>query len=140
MQEKPAEQVIWGGPERAAFWAAAAGFAMSFVYLLIFGVAAELEPGIARAPSSLEGLVVFLWPSSILLLGAHTVHGKVVLFLLSAFLNAGYYTFLALFACLVLEKFRSRAQVGATDLVAGEQRVHPAAGIADRMTATRPVA
>jgi len=139
MQDQSIEQDVWGTPERAALWAAASGFTMSFVFLMIYGVSAELQPGAARVQSSLETLFVFLWPSSILLLGAQTVQGKIVLFLLSAFLNAGYYTFVALFACAVLEKFRSRS-LAAASINSADHRVNPAVGIADRMTATRPAA
>jgi hypothetical protein len=122
--------------ERAALGAAATGFAMSFVLLFTAGThfASTAHPS-----SPLEAFSAFLWPGSLLMLGAHSAQGQVVLFLISAFLNAGYYSFATLLACAITEKFRAQlpARIPVTVSV---PRVHPAAGIAERMTATRPVA
>ena len=138
MQVQAKGQTNWGTPERAALTSAACGFAISFIFLAIRGVSTELQTSSAYAPTSIDAALVFLWPSSVLLWGAQSVQGKIVLFLLSAFLNAGYYTFVALSVCGILEKFRSRNLVS-VKVVAEEHRAHPATGIADRMSATRSV-
>ena len=126
----------WGTTERAALLAAASGFAVSFVFLLTHGISAELRASASYAPTSLDATSFFLSPSSILLLGAQSAQGTIVLSLLSAFLNAGYYTFAMLLILGIREKFRSVSP--APVLVASdEQRAHVVTRIADHISVRR---
>jgi len=138
MKVQVVNQNAWGASERAALLAAACGFAVSFLFQITHGISTQLEAGASYAPASLDAASFFLSPSSILLLGAQSVHGLIALSLLAAFLNAGYYTFATLSVLGIREKFRSVSlapRQGATE----EQRAHVVAGIADRMSVRRPV-
>ena len=133
MKVQVVNQNVWGASERAALLAAASGFAVSFIFQITHGISTQ-----SYAPASLDTASFFLSPSSILLLGAQSVHGLIALSLLAAFLNAGYYTFATLSVLGIREKFRSVSlapRQGATE----EQRAHVVAGIADRLSVRRPV-
>jgi hypothetical protein len=120
----------WGAPERLAAFAAATGFGISVILSAIY-VAAGPE---LRA--SLETLFVFLWPSSLLLMGARSITGQAILFVLSAALNAGYFVFLALGAYSVYYKLSSASeQISAA--VPAAARAYQAPAIAKRLSAER---
>jgi hypothetical protein len=99
--------------QRMAFRAAAAGFTASLALISLKFLFAQVAPTSASLQSSMEAAYLFLWPSAVLLLGAQTAHGGVVLFLLSACLNAGYFVFATMLVAAALERLRSRARIPA---------------------------
>ena len=120
----------WGAPERLAAFAAACGFGISVILCAIY-VAAGPE---LRA--SLETLFVFLWPSSLLLIGSRSITGEAILFVLSAVLNAGYFVFLAMGAYSIYYKLSSASeQISAA--VPAAARGYQAPAIAKRLSADR---
>jgi len=126
----------WGITERAALLAAAAGFTVSFVFLLAHGISTELQASAPYAPTTLDATYFFLSPSSTLLLGAQSAQGTIVLSLLSAFLNAGYYTFAMLLILGIREKFRS-VSPAPVPVATHEQRAHVVTRIADHISVRR---
>ena len=94
--------------QRIAFQAAAAGFASSLALLLLY-FSVERVSASLLLQSALYTACVLLWPSGILLLGAHTAHGGVALFLLSACINSGYFVFMAMLLVTALERIHSRS-------------------------------
>ena len=52
---------------------------------------------------------MLLWPSAILMLGAQTYHGGIVLFLLSSCLNAGYFVLATMLLVMVIRRFNFAA-------------------------------
>jgi hypothetical protein len=99
--------------QRIALRAAAAGFMASVALISLKFLFAQVAPTSASLQSSMEAAYMFLWPSAVLLLGAQTAQGGVVLFLFSACLNAGYFVFATMLLAAALEKFRSRIHVPA---------------------------
>ena len=97
-------------PERFAAMAAGLGFVVSLVGLLAYVYAGHHPLLGASFRSSLEASFVFLWPSAILMLGAQSLQGQIVLFLLSASLNAGYFGAIALLVYVVRHKLQTAAQ------------------------------
>ena len=97
----------WGAPERLAVWVAGAGFAVSALLMLSCGSAANSDWGLFDLRAPVQAAFVLLWPSSILLRGAHTAQGSAILFLFSAALNAGYYVFVSLSAFLLCGKLEA---------------------------------
>jgi len=136
MTVQAANHNAWGTTERAALLAAASGFAVSFALLLTHGIPAELPASASYAPAALDATTFFLAPSSILLLGAQSAQGKVILSLLSAFLNAGYYTFAMLLILGIREKFRS-VSPAPVPVASDEQRAHVVTRIADHISVRR---
>jgi hypothetical protein len=97
----------WGVPERIATWAASTGFAVSALLMISYRDAANSAWGLFDLRAPIQAAFVFLWPSSLLLRGAHTAEGSAILFLFSAALNAGYYVFVSLAAFLLHGKLES---------------------------------
>jgi len=126
----------WGTPERIAVWAGSLGFALSVILLLLYFAAGNSADSGMLWRTSLENLSVLLWPSAILLAGAQTIRGGMVLFLLSASLNAGYYVFISLsgyLVCRKLEAFTASTRV----LQAAPVRVYHAPRLIQRVPASR---
>ena len=98
--------------QRMALRAAAAGILASLALISLKFAIAHFAPGSVQLQSPMEAAYLLLWPSAVLLLGAQTAQGGVVLFLLSACLNAGYFVFATMLAAEALEslasEFRSR--------------------------------
>jgi hypothetical protein len=124
--------------QRIAVFAATAGFAASTILIFLKLAADRLAPANAQLHSSFEAACALLWPSAVILLGAQTFHGGLVLFLLSAVLNAGYFVFASMFFAAVFDKTQSRAQVLAPVPVTGRSASHRSA--AQRPTSSRSVA
>src|ERR1700676_1515998 len=123
--------------QRVALRAAIAGFLTSVGLILLQFAIGRFAPASAQLQAFLEAACVLLWPSAVLLLGAQTAHGGVVLFLLSACLNAGYFVFVALLLTTAFDKIRSRARalapVGVTEQRAGHR-------VPEGIGAPRPIA
>jgi hypothetical protein len=99
--------------QRIARYAACAGVATSVLL-----AALRFLPGTASLHSSVEVACILFWPSAILLLGAQSLEGGVVLFIVSAILNAGYFVFATMLVAAVFEKKRARIQAPAKVAVA----------------------
>lgn len=123
--------------QRVALRAAFAGFLTSVVLILLQFAIGRLAPLSAQLQSSFEAVSVLLWPSAVLLLGAQTSHGGVVLFLLSACLNAGYFVFARLLLVAAGDKMRSHSRVLAPVAVT-EQRA--GSRVPKGIGAPRPIA
>jgi hypothetical protein len=94
----------WGVPERIAVWAASTGFAVSALLMISYRDGANSAWGLFDLRAPIQAAFVFVWPTSLLLRGAHTAEGSAILFLFSAALNAGYYVFVSLAAFLLYGK------------------------------------
>jgi len=126
----------WGTPERIAAWAGSLGFALSVILLSLYFAAGNSADSGMLWRTSLENLSVLLWPSAFLLAGAQTLRGGIVLFLLSASLNAGYYVFISLSGYLVchkLEVFTASSRM----LQAAPVRVYHAPRLIQHVPASR---
>jgi hypothetical protein len=95
-------------------------------------------PSDASLQTSFEAACVLLWPSAVLLLGAQTAQGKVVFFLLSACLNAGYFVFAQLLLAAAFDRIRSHARALAPVAVSGERLSHRQ--VTEEIGSPRPVA
>lgn len=137
MQDQNSSSQSWGSPERLALSAASCGFVLSFILGAAYR-SADLH-GAVQLQNFLETCFAFLWPSSVLLLGAKTAQGRAILFLLSAFLNAGYFTFLSVAGYALFEKITSRTLLQ-RPAASNVHRKDPATRMADHMSVTRPVA
>jgi hypothetical protein len=96
--------------QRTAIRAAIAGFLTCVALALVQFAIGRAAPAHQSLQPSFEATCVLLWPSAVLLLGAQTAQGKVVFFLLSACLNAGYFVFAQLLLAAAFDKFRSHAR------------------------------
>jgi hypothetical protein len=97
--------------QRIALRAAGAGVAASMLLGLLKLTMDRVAPGSAQLRVSFEAACALLWPSAMLLLGAQTAHGQVVLFIMAACLNAGYFVFGAMLVAGLLDKVRSQSPV-----------------------------
>jgi hypothetical protein len=115
----------WGAPERIAAWAGSLGFTLSVIFLSLYLNAGNSASAAVLSRAALEHLFILLWPSAILMTGAHTFSGAAILFLLAASLNAGYYVFISLSGYLVCRKLEFFA-ASAGSLEAAPVRVYQA--------------
>jgi hypothetical protein len=123
--------------QRLARGAAALGFLTSATLMALELAIQRLAPATAQLQSPFEAACVLLWPSVILMLGAQTSHGGIVLFLLSACLNAGYFVFASMLFVATFDKVRSRAHVLAPVAVTRESTNHRGS---ERIRSSRSVA
>ena len=124
--------------QRTAIRAAIAGFLTCVALALVQFAIGHAAPGDASLQTSFEAACVLLWPSAVLLLGAQTAQGKVVFFLLSACLNAGYFVFAQLLLVAAFDKIRTHARALAPAAVS-RQRLSRRQ-VTEDIGAPRPVA
>src|SRR4029077_8730910 len=106
--------------QRLALRAAMIGFSISLGIVILYGTTLRLAGTNAGMCSSLEGICVLLWPSAILMLGAQTYHGGIVLFLLSACLNAGYFVLVAMMLVTLIHRFKFAVSSSKASAITGE--------------------
>lgn len=136
--ENAANKAALDSLQRTAIRAAIAGFLTCVVLALVqfaIGRAASSDPSLQ---TSFEAACVLLWPSAILMLGARTEQGKVVFFLLSACLNAGYFVFAQLLLTAAFDKIRSHARVLVPATVSNQRLSRRQ--VTEEIGAPRPVA
>lgn len=109
--ENAANQAALDSLQRTAIRAAIAGFLTCVALALVQFAIGRAASSDASLQTSFEAACVLLWPSAVLLLGAQTAQGKIVFFLLSACLNAGYFVFAQLLLVAAFDKIRSHARV-----------------------------
>jgi len=124
--------------QRTAIRAAIAGFLTCVALALVQFAIGRAAPSDTSLQTSFEAACVLLWPSAILMLGAQTAQGKVVFFLLSACLNAGYFVFAQLLLVAAFDKIRSRARVLAPVTVSSQRL--SSRHVTDEIGSPRPVA
>jgi hypothetical protein len=107
--------------QRTAVRAAIAGLLTCTALALMQFAIGRAAPSDASLQTSFEAACVLLWPSAVLMLGAQTAQGKVVFFLLSACLNAGYFVFAQLLLVAAFDRIRSRARVLAPVTVSSQR-------------------
>ncbi len=107
--------------QRTAIRAALAGFMICVALALVQFAIGRATPSDASLQSSLEAACILLWPSAVLMLGAQTAEGKIVFFLLSACLNAGYFVFAQLLLVAAFHRSRSQARVLAPVTVSSQR-------------------
>lgn len=95
--------------QRLALRAAMIGFSISLGIMISYSATQRFASSNTGMRASLEGLCVLLWPSAILMLGAQTYHGGIVLFLLSSCLNAGYFVLATMLLVMVIRRFNFAA-------------------------------
>ena len=91
--------------QRIAWSAAGAGVATSLLL-----AALRFLPGTDSLHSSVEVACILLWPSAILMLGAQSTSGGIVLFAFAAILNAGYFVFATMLVAAAFEEKSARVQ------------------------------
>ena len=96
-----------------ALCAAVAGLHASGAMMALFLWMQRTGANTPSFQASFDLACVFLWPSAILMLGAQSVQGGVVLFGMSACLNAAYFVFVSMFVLAVVDKVRSHSRVPA---------------------------
>lgn len=124
--------------QRAAIRAAIAGFLTCVALALLQFAIARAAPSGALLQTPFEGACILLWPSAVLILGAQTADGKIVFFLLSACLNAGYFVFAQMLLAVAFDKIRSHARALAPVTVS-RQRLDRRQ-VTEEIGAPRPVA
>lgn len=136
--ENAANQAALDSLQRTAIRAAIAGFLTCVALALVQFAIGRAAPSDASLQTSFEAACVLLWPSAVLLLGAQTAQGKIVFFLLSACLNAGYFVFAQLLLVAAFDKIRSHARVLAPVTVSSPRlsRRH----VTENIGSPRPVA
>jgi hypothetical protein len=118
--------------------AAIAGFLTCVALALVQFAIGRAAPSDASLQTSFEAACVLLWPSAVLMLGAQTAQGKVVFFLLSACLNAGYFVFAQLLLVAAFDKIRSHARVLTPVTVSSQRPSGPQ--VREDIGSPRPVA
>jgi hypothetical protein len=106
--------------QRLAMRAAMIGFSISLAIAILYTTMPRFAAGKTGMRSALEGICVLVWPSAILMLGAQTYHGRTVLFLLSAWLNAGYFVLAAMVFVTVIDKLNPGASSSKASAVTGQ--------------------
>jgi hypothetical protein len=106
--------------QRIAVRAAVIGFSISLGIVILYMAMPRLAGTNGGMRSSLDGICVVLWPSAVLMLGAQTYHGGIVLFLLSACLNAGYFVLATMMMVTVIYKFNFATSTSKASVVTGE--------------------
>jgi hypothetical protein len=124
--------------QRTAIRAAIAGFLTCVALALVQFAIGRAAPTDASLQTSFEAACVVLWPSAVLLLGAQTAQGKVIFFLLSACLNAGYFVFAQLLLAAAFDKIRSHARALAPVAVRGQRLSRQQ--VTEEIGSPRPVA
>lgn len=119
--ENAANKAALDALQRTAIRAAIAGFLTCVALALVQFAIGRAAPADASLQTSFEAACVLLWPSAVLLLGAQTAQGKVVFFLLSACLNAGYFVFAQLLLVAAFDRIRSHARALAPEVVSGQR-------------------
>ena len=99
-----------GVPERIAAGAAGIGFSLSVFFLYLYTSVGNAGADGLELRAALEKIFVFFWPSAILLTATQTLQGGIVLFLLSASLNAVYYVLVSLVAYVLQRKFSEKLE------------------------------
>ena len=123
--------------QRLAWRAAMIGFSISLGIVILYGATLRLAGTNAGMRSSLEAICVLLWPSAILMLGAQTHHGGIVLFLLSACLNAGYFVLAAMVLVTFIHRFKFAVSSSKASAVTGEFSGRP---LAENLRRADPIA
>jgi len=108
LEDRSLNQAV-AGLQRLAVRAAVIGMSVSLGIAILYAAMPRLGTGNTGMRSTLETVCVLLWPSAILMLGAQTYHGGIVLFLLSACLNAGYFVLATMLLATVMPKFNFAA-------------------------------
>lgn len=122
LEDRSVNQAV-AGLQRLAVRAAVIGMSVSLGITILY-TAMPRPAGNTGMRSTLEAICVLLWPSAVLMLGAQTYHGGIVLFLLSACLNAGYFVLATMLLVTVMPKFNfaasaSKSSAGTRKLSAG---------------------
>jgi hypothetical protein len=125
--------------ERIALRAACAGIAASTLLGLLKLTMDQVAPGSAQLRVSFEAVCALLWPSAVLLLGAQTVYGQAVLFVMATCLNAGYFVFGAMLIADLLDKAGSHSEVEAPVRVAARAYASPRVTV-KRISSSRSLA
>jgi hypothetical protein len=123
--------------QRLAWRAAMIGFSISLGIVLLYGATLRLAGTNVGMRSSLEAICVLLWPSAILMLGTQTYHGGIVLFLLSACLNAGYFVLAAMVLVTFIHRFKFAVSSSKATAVTGEFSGRP---LAENLRRADPIA
>ena len=122
--------------QRLAVRAAVMGFSISLGIVILYMAMPRLA-GTNIGMHSLDGICILLWPSAILMLGAQTYHGGIVLFLLSACLNAGYFVLAAIVFVTVVHRFSFAASASKAPAATGEFSGPP---LSENLRRARPIA
>jgi hypothetical protein len=124
--------------QRLALRAATIGFSISLGIVILYSATQRFAASKTGMHSSLDAICVLLWPSAILMLGARTYHGGIVLFLLSACLNAGYFVLATMLLVTVIHKFNfTAASASKTSAITGQLSRRP---LSARLRRARPIA
>ncbi len=122
-----------GRANRMAVGAAIAGFLTSAALMSLELSMGRILPASSQLQAAFETACAFLWPSAILMLGAQTPRGGVLIFLFSACLNAGYFAVAGAALALAIEKVRALTPVA----IAPQGADH---GLGERARSPRPAA
>jgi hypothetical protein len=123
--------------QRLAVRAAVMGLSVSLGIAILYTAMPRLAAGNTGIRSTLEAISVLLWPSAILMLGAQTYHGGIVLFLLSACLNAGYFVLALMLLVTIIPRFSFAASASKTSAVTAQL---PARPLPESLRRARPIA
>jgi hypothetical protein len=123
--------------QRLAVRAAVIGFSISLGIVILYMAMPRLAGTNIGMHSSLDGICILLWPSAILMLGAQTYHGGIVLFLLSACLNAGYFVLATMVFVTVVHRFSFAASASKAPAATGEFSGRP---LSENLRRARPIA
>jgi hypothetical protein len=123
--------------QRLAVRAALIGFSISLGIVILYMAMPRLAGTNSGMRYSLEGICVLLWPSAILMLGAQTYHGGIVLFLLSACLNAGYFVLATMVLVTAIHRFNLAASPLKAPAVTGQLSDRP---LSESLRRARPIA
>lgn len=123
--------------QRLALRAAVMGLSVSLGIAVLYAALPRLATGNTGMRSTLEAICVLLWPSAILMLGAQTYHGGLVLFLLSACLNSGYFVLAAMLLVTVMPKFKFATSASRPSDVARQLSGGP---LPENLRRSRPIA
>ena len=123
--------------QRLAVRAALIGLSVSLGIAILYTAMPRLAAGNTGIRSTLEAICVLLWPSAILMLGAQTHHGAIVLFLLSASLNTGYFVLATMLLMTFIHKFSFTATASKPSAVTTQLSAGP---LPESLRRARPVA
>jgi hypothetical protein len=124
--------------QRLALRAAVIGCSISLALMILYLATQPVAGANTGMQSALEAICVVLWPSAILMLGAQTYHGEIVLFLLSACLNAGYFVLVTMAFVTVMHRFNFTA--ASTSKVSALPEKLSDRPLSERLRRARPVA
>ena len=124
--------------QRIALGAAVIGCSMSLTVVILYFATQRIAGANAGMRSALEAICVVPWPSAILMLGTQTYHGGIVLFLLSACLNTGYFVLATMVSVIVIQRLNfTAASTSKVSAVPGEFSDRP---LSESLRRARPVA